>query len=224
MEITSNIHKIDRIRGANSYLVLGDDGAAVIDTGLPRNGERIAEYSKEVGVGPAGLRYVILTHSDPDHSGSVSKLKGLTGAKIAIHELDAPRLSGDKKRKEVRGTAGVLFGIVSPFMRVEPVKADILLKDGDRILGLRVVHTPGHTEGSVCLYKEDEAIFVGDALRTDSGGRVHLPSASMTADMGRAKESARKISELRCTMLLPGHGPPITQDAFKALGEFAKGL
>lgn len=222
MEITKGIHRIERVRGANAYLVLGVEGAVVIDTGMPGNEKRIAEYAKGVGVEPSALQFIVLTHPDIDHSGSAAKLKSLTNAKVAIHEADAPRLAGEKKLKEVKGPMGVLFSVMSPFMRFTPVRPDIHLKDSDRILGLAVIHTPGHTHGSVSLYKENEAIFVGDALRTDSGGRPRLPSGSMTVDMEQAKESVKKISTYQYKILLPGHGPPMTQDASKVMADFVK--
>jgi glyoxylase-like metal-dependent hydrolase (beta-lactamase superfamily II) len=103
MELQPGIHKIDGVSGANSFLVIADEGVAVIDTGLPGNEKKIVEYAKKVGVEPGKLRYIILTHPDLDHSGSAAKLKGLTGAKVAIHEADAPRLSGEKKLKVVTG-------------------------------------------------------------------------------------------------------------------------
>jgi glyoxylase-like metal-dependent hydrolase (beta-lactamase superfamily II) len=222
MEITKGIHRIDRVRGANSYLVLADDGAAVIDTGMPGNENRIIEYVRSAGVEPGKLQHIILTHSDIDHSGSAAKLKALTNATLEIHEADAPRLSGEKKLKEVKGAVGVLFGIMGPFIRFTPVKADVLLKDSDRVLDLTVIHTPGHTDGSISLYREGEAIFVGDALRTDSAGRPRLPPAAMTANMEQAKDSVRKISTLQYAILLPGHGSPITQDASKVLADFVQ--
>lgn len=220
MEITSGIHQIEHVRGANSYLVLGSEGAMVVDTGMPGNEERIVEYAKGVGVDPQAIKYIVLTHPDADHSGSVAKLKGLTNAKVAIHEEDAPRLSGEKKLKDVKGAMGVVFSIMSPMMRVTPVKPDMLLKDADNVSGLTVIHTPGHTDGSICLYRENEAMFVGDALRTDSHGRPNLPSGSMTFDMQQAKESVKKIAGYQYKFLLPGHGNPITQDASRVMADF----
>jgi len=223
MELSPGIHKIDGVSGANSFLVIADEGAAVIDTGLPGNEKRIVEYARKAGVPPNGLRYVVLTHPDIDHSGSAAKLKGLSEAKVAIHEADAPRLSGEKKLKEVKGAMGVLFGVMGSVMRFTPVTPDVMLKDSDRVLDLVVVHTPGHTEGSICLYREKEAIFVGDALRTDSSGKPGLPPRPMTLDMDQAKESVRKISALQYALLLPGHGPPITKDASGAVASFVQG-
>jgi len=223
MEVARGIHRIDGVRGANSYLATSGEGSAVIDTGLPGNEDRIVAYLKGIGMEPGSIKYIVLTHPDPDHSGSAAKLKALTGAKVAIHEADAPRLSGEKKLKEVKGAVGVLFAVMGPFLRFAPVKADVLLKDSDVLLDLVVIHTPGHTDGSICLWRKDEAIFVGDALRTDSAGKPHLSSASMSVDMEQSKESVRKISTYQYKVLLPGHGPPIAQDASRVVADYVKG-
>jgi len=222
MEIAKGIHRIDGVRGANSYLVLAGESAAVIDTGMPGNENRIVGYAKGAGLEPERLSYIVLTHPDMDHSGSVAKLRSLTGAKVAIHEADSPRLSGEKKLKEVKGFMGVMLGVMNVFIRMTPVTPDIVLKNSDRILNLTVIHTPGHTAGSICLYKENEAIFVGDALRVNSDGYPHLPSRSMNADTEQAKESARKISTYQYNLLLPGHGPAITRDASKAVADYVQ--
>ena len=107
-------------------------------------------------------------------------------------------------------------------MRFTPVKPDLELKDSDKLLDLVVVHTPGHTDGSICLYLEKEAIFVGDALRTDSAGKLGLSPGSFTVDMDQAKDSIRKISTLQYALLLPGHGEPITKDASSAMARFVQ--
>ena len=219
MEIVPRIHRIPGVRGANAYLCLTDEGTVLIDTGMPGNEKKIIEYVRGIGLGPAQIQYIVLTHSDIDHSGSAARLKELTNAKVAIHEADAPRLSGEKKLKEVKGPIGVLLAVMGPFMRFTPLKPDVSLKGSERVLNLTVIHTPGHTDGSICLYKENETIFVGDALRTNSSGMVELPSKSMSVDMEQAKESIRKISEFQYSALLPGHGPPITKDASRHVAD-----
>ena len=98
-------------------------------------------------------------------------------------------------------------------MRFNRVKADILLKNSDTIDGLTVIHTPGHTDGSICLYLPGRALFVGDALLTADKQGLSLPRRSMSTDLDQAKESIKKISELNYSVLLPGHGPPIERNA-----------
>ncbi len=108
-------------------------------------------------------------------------------------------------------------------MRFTPVKPDLLLKDSDRLFDLLVLHTPGHTDGSISLYREGKAIFVRDALRTDSSGRPRLPPGGFTVNMEQAKESIGKISRLSYGLLLPGHGAPVTKDSSAVLSSFVQG-
>ena len=106
MEITEGIHLIPRVRGANAYLVKQDNVITVIDTGLLGNAGKIIDYVQSIGCRPSDVKTIVLTHSDMDHAGSVARLKEETNAKVAIHEADAPRLSGEKEPKAVKGVLG----------------------------------------------------------------------------------------------------------------------
>ena len=218
MEVAKGIHLIPNIRGANSYLIHSQDETIIVDTGMPGNEARILDYTKGLGIEPSSISTIILTHPDIDHSGSVAKLKELTNAKVAIHEADAPRLSGEKQLKEVKGVVGLVIKVMGVFIRFSPVKPDVLLKDSDKIDGVTIIHTPGHTDGSVSVYIPGEALLVGDALRTTENGSLRLPP--MTLDLEKAKESIRKISALSYACLLPGHGPPLKPDASTKVKQF----
>ncbi len=213
MEIRPGIHLLDGIRGANSYLSVMDDGIVVIDTGMPGNAERILRQIKALNKAPKEIKLIILTHSDIDHAGSAAELKKMTEAKVAIHSGDASSLSGDKELKTVKGIIGVIFKLMMRFMRFPKIKPDIILKDGDEIGNLKVIHTPGHTEGSVCLYKSDDTLFVGDAVRTDKRGNLKLSPSAMTLNAQEALESVRKVARLEFDVLLPGHGIPVLHNA-----------
>lgn len=222
MKITDSLFLVPGVRGANCYVFLGREALVLVDTGMGGNAPKILDFVRGLGKEAGSTAYIVLTHSDMDHSGSVAQLKELTQAKVAIHRADAPRLSGEMSLKEVKGAMGVLFAIMSPFIRFKPVKPDILLEDSETIDGLTVVHTPGHTDGSVSLYLPEEVLLVGDALRTNKKGLPVLSSSAMTANMDQAKESVRKISRLKFEILLPGHGPPIMSNASTKLKEFVK--
>jgi glyoxylase-like metal-dependent hydrolase (beta-lactamase superfamily II) len=196
----------------------------VIDTGLPGNADRIMSYVESLGRQRTDIKMIILTHPDIDHAGSVARLRIETHSKVGIHEADAPRLSGEKQLKEVRGALGLFLRAMGVFMQFEPVNADLLLKDSDHVDELTVVHTPGHTEGSICLYLPKNAVFVGDALATDNQRKLSLPRKSMSVDLSQAKESVKKIALLEFSVLLPGHGPPIEQNASMITREFAARL
>ena len=213
MEIISGIHRVDGVRGANSYLVIGEGAITVIDTGMRGNGKKIVEYIKSLGRDPCEVESIVLTHADFDHSGSAVELKEMTGAKVAIHEGDALRFSRVMGLKKMRGIFTPLLKVMSRIMNFPAIKPDIMLREGDKIGDLKVIHTPGHTEGSICLYKPGELIFVGDVLKSNKNGSLELPWRLVTLDMVKAKESLRKISQLQFNILLPGHGRPVLQDA-----------
>jgi hydroxyacylglutathione hydrolase len=227
MDLGRGIHLVPKIRGANSYTIMQDIQAdphlTVIDTGMPGNAARIAEFLKSLDKEQVSACTIVITHPDIDHSGSAAELKEKLGtAKIAIHEADAPRLAGEKPLREVRGLLGLAFKAITPFMRFKPVAPDILLKDGEHVDELTVLHTPGHTEGSICLYSERlNAMFVGDALRTDRNRTPILPSSALAFDFEEAKNSVRKIASYEFELLLPGHGPPILAEASKKVKQLA---
>ena len=224
MEIKPGIHLLDGIRGANSYLSVTEDGILVIDTGMPGNAERILRQIKALNKAAKEIKMIILTHSDIDHSGSAAELKRITGAKVAIHSGDAPSLSGEKELKRVKGFIGVIFRLMARFMRFQTIKPDIILKDGDEIDNLTVIHTPGHTEGSICLYKTGDTLFAGDAIRTDKRGNLKLSPSAMTLNVQEALGSVKKLAKLEFDVLLPGHGKPVLQDASIKVNELLQNV
>jgi hydroxyacylglutathione hydrolase len=207
---------------SNAYVVetAGEQGVVVVDTGTPGKQTKILSCVSSLGKKASDISYIILTHPDADHAGSAAELKRLTDAKVAIGVPDAPRLSGEKKLKEVSGASSILIGLFGLFMRVERMKADMELKDGDKIGLLTIVATPGHTDGSICVYKPGEAIFVGDLMRTDKNQKLMLASPSMSVDMDEVRRSVEKISKLDFAMLLPGHGRPVEEGASDKLKAF----
>ena len=220
-DIGHGIHRIPALGFSNAYLVEVDPNSLIlIDTGTSSGGPKILAYLGKLGKSPETISQIILTHADGDHSGSAAMLKRSTGAKLGIHELDAPRISGEKKLKEASGAGGALLGLLTGLMKVERVKPDFLLKDGDTVGPLSVVYTPGHTDGSICLYKPNEALFVGDTIRVSGSGGLRLPAGYMSRDMSELRKSVEKISKLEFSSLLPGHGEPIVENASQKVGQF----
>ena len=149
----------------------------------------------EVNKGGYELTHIINTHCHSDHSAGNAAIMAATDAKLLIHELDAKRL--DKVLN--RAFSRLLGGKGSP-------RPDILLKDGDVInIGeniLKVIHTPGHTIGSICLYT-DGNIFTGDTLFVGSVGRTDLSGGSIKQLLKSIHEKVYSLPGN--TTVWPGH-------------------
>jgi Zn-dependent hydrolases, including glyoxylases len=214
MEIQSGTYLLEGVKGANCYFVTTEEGSYLIDTGMPGNAGKIIEQIRKLGQEPEEIRLILLTHSDMDHAGSAAGLKRLTKAQIAIHEDDAPALAGERELKKVKGLIGVIFRLILKGIKFETLQPDMLLKDGEMAGPFKVIHVPGHTEGSACFYYAQESIlFAGDALRTDKNGNPCFSPQVMNLNTVQAKESVKKLNGVNFLMLLPGHGRPILESA-----------
>lgn len=179
----------------NTYFCFDDTGACVvIDPGM--DGEGIAEKLRQKGLSPS---YILLTHGHFDHSQGVKALKEATGARVLVHREDGEMLSNPGKN-----SAGFYYrGDLSAF----PVsEADTLLEDGDVIrcgtMTFSVLHTPGHTPGSVCFLSEN-ILFCGDTVFAYGYGRFDL----WGGDKNALSTSLSRIADLPDDLkLCPGHG------------------
>lgn len=189
---------------SNVYLVETDGGLLLVDTGPGQTG-RILRFIESIGRQPSDLRDIVLTHFDADHVGSAAALKARTGARVSIHALDAAVVAKEEPPRKRMLLVVILYKLLS-----RAVTADRFLADGDTIGGLRVVHVPGHTAGSIVLVRDDGVLFSGDALITDKHGTI-LPTDILPAeDPDLAVRSAERITALNPRIILPGHGAPWT--------------
>lgn len=196
------------------YLLEGNEGLALIDTGIHGNEKIILDIINRIREKPSDLKLILLTHGHMDHAGNVIALRQATGAKVGIHALDRPYVTGEKKAKipsarniggKILKTKVLLRFFLHPMKNFHP---DFLLEDGMDLepLGLpaMVIHTPGHTEGSVSIYLKDRrAVFIGDLARGKGGKLTELPWAE---NWEQLKESLRRVLELKCKLICPSHG------------------
>lgn len=143
------------------------------------------------------IEKILLTHSHWDHIADVKVLKEKTGALLYVHPLDA-------KNVETPGSDGLPL-----FFQIQGTAPDRFLKEEETVqvgsLRVEVIHTPGHSPGSVCLYLKDQNILIsGDTLFCGGIGRLDLP----TGDPEAMERSLRKLAGLPPqTRVIPGHGP-----------------
>jgi len=225
MEIIEGIHRVDEasanIAHANVYLLINGKELTIIDTGTSGNAQKTVEYIQKIGHQPTDVKTIILTHCHMDHMGSVKELKDLTSAKVAVHMEDADYVSGKKPLPKPKN---VLFRAVSSFVKPEPVQVDVILKEGDKIAGLTVIHTPGHTPGSIMLLDEEKRVlFAGDTLRYD-GKKVSGAPENFSVDPNQARESIAKASKLNFDVMLPGHGETLKPNASEQIKKFNETL
>jgi glyoxylase-like metal-dependent hydrolase (beta-lactamase superfamily II) len=215
--LDDNIFLLRGSIGSNIYLIANHQ-LSLVDAGFPLDYRIILQGLREMGTRPDDLRLVIATHYHGDHVGSISFLQQNWGTKAAIHALDAPYARGEipYERFKCRTSRIIFYRSLWPLFKYRYFQVHLPLKDGDIVEvsdGLEVIHTPGHSVGSICLYNRSKGIlFSGDLIRNESG-LLEGPPTEFTPDPSAAADSLRKIADLDFRVLLPGHGDPILEKA-----------
>lgn len=154
---------------------------------------------------------ILLTHMHFDHFGAIYRLQYYNSFELMIHELERDYL----ERGDPFYTVANIFGIkeIMPIHVTKSVKDGEIIKIGN--INIHVLHTPGHTIGSICLYIPEYKILVsGDTLFSNGlFGRTDLPTGSIK----NLLDSLRKLSGFNFDILLPGHGSMLTEKAKKSL-------
>ncbi len=180
----------------NAYILTLGKNAILVDA--PPQGEKILKILNENNI---KLKYILITHGHTDHIASASLLKEKTNAEIIANENDI---------KMFKKPWNLLF------LRAKPFTPDILIKDNEEIrlgnknfVSLKVIHTPGHTQGSICFYQEKEkSVFTGDTLFYRAIGRTDFPGGNFKQMISNIKEKLFALPEN--TKVFPGHGRPTT--------------
>ena len=198
--------------------LIDEQPATLIDAGFAGSGARIERGLADAGRSIAEVARVICTHGHPDHAGGARELAE-RGLEILIHPADAEAMRtgwGDAIRHPSRGR---LFAAMTP-----ELPSFTPIEDGDvlpMLGGLAVIHTPGHTPGSVCLYGAgDRVLFVGDVLQR-RGGTVSFASALYSDDHRAARRAMKRLASLDVSTVVFSHYPPLRDGANETLAELA---
>ncbi len=232
MEIIDGVHAIDTLGVGRAYVYAEADRLTLIDTGLAGSADRIFAEIEAIGRKPEDVAQVFVTHSHNDHAGSLADIVERCGAQVLAHSLDAHVIRGDEPpaRANLRGPMRLLAPLVNRGLQpTAPVAIDRVVADGDEVDiggGARVLHTPGHTPGSVALYLPQRRIlFSGDAAANAMGlGPPSGPFGMFNADREQARESFLKLAELDFDVACFGHGKPLDREASLAFKRAAEKL
>jgi len=224
MEIVPGVDRIGKLRGGNAYL-LADVRLTLIDTGMPGGAARVLSFIRNLGRAPGALDYILITHGHIDHAGAAAELRRLTRAKVVAHRNEGVRTPDGALvlRGDLNHASGPLARVVSRLGRFEPCPVDVAVSDGDLLPcagGVRVVHTPGHTRGSISFLLEERGVlFAGDAIISNRD-RLSRPLPFGT-DRAESERSLAKLAQLTFGVCCFGHGPAVTSNASEAVAALA---
>ncbi|MFC1904881.1 MBL fold metallo-hydrolase [Chloroflexota bacterium] len=218
----------------NAYLVKGNDGHLLVDTGW--NTEEafnsIKEQLVETGIGFKDISQVVITHRHPDHYGLVSKLRQISPAKIALHYLEKEFLERrytylnefiremehwlDANGLPEEEMASFRPAALGSQRLLTPTSPDITLRGGETVstglFNFKVLWTPGHAVGHICLYEPTRKILLsGDHVLPDTTSNISLyPQQAGSNPLGDFLDSLNALRPLEINIILPGHEEPFT--------------
>lgn len=202
MKITEKVYRLDATPMSYVYLVYAEE-IVLVDTCMPMAARGLLRELESIGVAPADIRHILLTHHDLDHIGNAAMLQKLTGAKLWASAEDIPYITGEKHRHSFKKYLSRLLPVKKP-QDLNP------FAPGERVAGVEVIPAPGHTPGHVCfLY--DGVLFAGDLVENKKEGMRPYP-ASWDWDYEKLRESVKKVFSLDFTWLCPSHGQPLRRE------------
>ncbi|MFE7581872.1 MBL fold metallo-hydrolase [Streptomyces gardneri] len=220
--VTPRLYLLDHSIG-QAYLWRDEEELTLVDAGWAGSADATAEAIRGAGLDPDRLRRIVLTHCHRDHVGAAQELADRHGAEILAHRLDAPVVRGEAPVPEPDLLDWELplyeHGLTVPV--APPTRVDREVEDGEELGfgdGAVVVHTPGHTPGSLAVHLPRHGVlFTGDTVATVQGvtfGVFHV-------DRDLAMESMRRLAKLAPSVLCCGHGAPVTEDTADLLAAAA---
>ncbi len=204
-----------RFRIGQAYLWRDGTDLTLIDAGDIDSAAAIEDAIRTLGLDPAGIRRIVITHGHRDHYGAAQELADRHGAEIIAHALDAPVVRGERPVPEPDLLDWELplweHGLTVP--EAPPTRVDREVTGGEMLPfgdGARVVHAPGHTAGSIAIHLPLHGVlFTGDTVA--SAERVML--GVFNVDRAEAAATFRRLAALAPRTVCVGHGDPLTENA-----------
>ena len=232
MQVTAHVHQLSgllgsEVLGANVFLLVDND-LTLVDTGFRGRAKGIAVGIKRLGYSPSDVARIIITHHHADHAGSLAALKRLTRAEVIAHPADAPYLDGSEPQPGPSRPRwlGKALAPAHRLWATTLAAVDTLVNEGDvlpMLGGTEILHMPGHTPGSICLFLEQEGlVIVGDVLVHRFG--LRLPTRFFTVDIAQEIKSVKRLADVDFEVIAFGHGSPLMHGARSRVARFADRL
>jgi len=204
--------------GMCTCFVVADDGVILVDAGMPRKAKAFQKALDRLSIRAEEIALILVTHGHIDHIGSAKAIREMTGARIAMSAREASWLETGRTRMPPGITTwGKTFGVVmkaiGPLARVPACDVEVPLGDGDLRLddyGIHgtVLHTPGHTSGSMTLLLDTGDALVGDLAMNGFPHRRGPGLPAFGEDADEVKRSWRLILDRGAQRIYPSHGAP----------------
>ncbi len=220
----------------NSYLLEENGEITIVDAGVPGYWDDLPDELAAMNRSLADVRALVLTHAHVDHIGFAERLRSERGVPVSVHELDAKIARGEAKPQNQKvlgiGLAALRFlrlALAKGMLRSTPILEVATFGDGATldVPGTpRVIHVPGHSEGSAALHLPARGtLFVGDAFATLNvlSGKIGPQLAPFGSDLVRATESLKRLEAIEASLVLPGHGEPWTGGVATAIRFLTQG-
>ncbi|MGQ4891240.1 MAG: MBL fold metallo-hydrolase [Candidatus Njordarchaeia archaeon] len=205
MFLAPNLYKVPKTRGANVYIIEDTDGLILVDTGFAEDYEQIIDFlSDYLDADEDDIKMIIITHGHTDHTGALPDLISATEATTVVHRDEVNYI-----------TQKAFFG--------KPFKPSIEIIDDTKLDvfgGLEILHTPGHTDGSITIYKKGFFLISGDTIIVDKNGKPAMSKKEYNKDISSLRISIGRLAKLEFNILLPGHGRPLLEKADSYVKKF----
>ena len=226
IKLTNNLYRIPTLGSfINTYAFINDDGSVtLVDCGLKKAPAKIVAGLASIGKHPRDVENIILTHAHDDHIGGAAKMIELSNPKfISMHEEDSSYPEkGTTPKVDTRTVSGKLMSRM-PASKYTPFKVNKELKGGELIDtagGLKVIHTPGHTEGHISLlHLESKTLITGDSI-FNMTSRLTWSLSGFCVDYLQSQETAKRFVDLDFKHAAFTPGPEIMDKGKERITKF----